>query len=340
MSNPDAPVSVGRLESLRSKTQRVAHPHLQRARDGLIGQFWLRLLELEFIEKSIALAAKLFVSFFPVLIMAATLTPRAVRESIVSSLTSRFGLESDQISVVEGAFSISDHASPASSWIGFVVLVLYATSFTTALQRVYLRAWRRPRGGGVRNHGRGLTWILGVIVLIVAIGGLRRALDDSSGYIAVAVLAPIGAICLWWWTQHTMLRGEVRWRPLLPTAIITGLGATMYSYAASIWMPRVVASQVERFGFFGVSLAIVTWLVGLSFLIVGAAAAGPVLADTRSALGAWMRADGTEAPGILTPGAPEPLPAATLPTGFLSRLDSAVGQDNRDTQPPGEVVRE
>ncbi len=92
-------------------------------------------------------------SFFPVLIMSAALTPRAVRNSIVSSLSSRFGLESDQISVIEGAFSISDRASPTSSWIGFVVLVLYATSFTTALQRVYLRAWRRPRGGGIRTMG-------------------------------------------------------------------------------------------------------------------------------------------------------------------------------------------
>ncbi len=78
----------------------------------------------------------------------------------------------------------------------------------------------------------------------------------------------------------------------------------------------------------------------MSYLIVGAAAAGPVLADTRSALGSWMRADGTEDPGILTPGAPEPLPAPTLPTGFLSRLDSAVGQDDRDTPPPLDIARE
>ncbi len=128
-----APVSAGRRKSLKSKTQRVADPHIQRARNGLIGAFWLRLLELEFIEKSIALAAKLFVSFFPVLIMAAALTPPAVRDSIVTSLSSRFGLESDQISVIEGAFSISDHASATSSRIGFVVLLLYATSFITAL---------------------------------------------------------------------------------------------------------------------------------------------------------------------------------------------------------------
>ena len=43
--------------------------------------------------------------------------------------------------------------------IGVLLTVAFAVSFTTALQRLYLRAWRRPPGGGLRNKGRGVIWV-------------------------------------------------------------------------------------------------------------------------------------------------------------------------------------
>jgi len=334
VSDSSVDISAEGPTSLKARGLRAVGPHVRRLQSGIVGQFWARLLELEFIERSIALAAKLFVSFFPVLIMTAVISPEAVRESIVSTLVSRFGLGGDQIDLVRGAFVSSDRATSTSAWIGLVVLVLYATSFTTALQRVYLRSWRRPKGGGVRNQGRGLMWILGVVVLITALAGTRRTLDDTQGSVAVGILAPLGSVGLWWWTAHVMLRGEVRWRPLLPTALVSGLGATIYAFSASIWMPRLVESHVEKFGFFGVSLACVTWFVGLAFLIVGAAAAGPVLAEADNWLGRWLRADDRGDPGVLTPGAPPALPAPPVARGLLGSLESALGQDMGDVPTP------
>jgi len=326
VSNP----APSRLAAWKAAAGRALDPHLHRARTGIVGRYWLRLLELEFVERSVALAAKLFVSFFPVLIMAAALTPVVVRESIVSTLSLRFGLEGEQLDQVRGAFTSSDRASALSGWIGFVLLVLYATSFTSALQRVYLRSWRRPSGGGIRNPARGLAWVLGVVALLTAIAGTRRAFDDTTGTVLVTILSPLGAVGLWWWTQHAMLRGEVRWRPLLPTALVTGLGMAIYSFSSSIWMPRVLASQVEKFGFFGVSLALVTWFVGVAFLIVGAAAAGPVLAEVRNPLGRWLRSEGGGDEGVLTPGASPALPAPPIVRGFMATLESATGQADRN----------
>jgi uncharacterized BrkB/YihY/UPF0761 family membrane protein len=74
----------------------------------LLWRVWERMLEIEFVDRSVALAGKAFVSFFPLVIVVAAFVPESVRSSIL----------------------------------------------TTALQRVYLRAWRRrptpapaPTGG-------------------------------------------------------------------------------------------------------------------------------------------------------------------------------------------------
>ena len=42
-----------------------------------------------------------------------------------------------------------------------------------------------------------------------------------------------------------MLRGEVRWRPLLPTALVTGVGSWVYTLAATVWMPRSIAKHYQ-----------------------------------------------------------------------------------------------
>ena len=127
-----------------------------------MGRFWARLLEVEFVDRAVALAAKAVVSFFPLLIVAAAVSPPRARRSIVETLASRFGLGGDALATVGSAFASPDQTKAATGLLGSLLVVAYAVSFTTALQRVYLRAWRRPAGGGVRNKGRGAMWVAGV----------------------------------------------------------------------------------------------------------------------------------------------------------------------------------
>ena len=155
------------------------------------------------------------------------------------------------------------------------VTVAFAVSFTTALQRTYLRAWRRPPGGGMRNKGRGLVWLGGIFGLLSFLS-IVRSFTGSTGSWALGIVVSVG---LWWWTAHIMLRGEVRWRPLLPTAAVTGVGVWLYTLAANVWMPANVANNFVQFGAFGIALSFVTWFTGMSFIIVAAAAVAPSLAD-------------------------------------------------------------
>jgi membrane protein len=296
----------------------AAHGHASRLDNTTVGRFWTRLLEVEFVDRAVALAAKAVVSFFPLLIVAAAVSPPGARQAILDTLAVRFGLGGDAFATVGRAFASPDQTKAATGVLGSLLVVAYAVSFTTALQRVYLRAWRRPTGGGMRNKGRGTMWVAGVLVFLVVLSSLRRIVAGPPGTVTLWVVGVVGAVFAWWWTARLMLRGEVRWRPLLPTAIVTGVGVWAYTLAATVWMPRAVAKHYAQFGSFGIALDFMTWFTGFSFLVIGAAVLAPVLAEGDNLLGRWLL---TEQPSALEPSAAPALP----PPPRAPRLSDAFG---------------
>lgn len=319
-----AKVGGGKLARKIDTAKRWAEPHILRADESLPGRIYNRLLEIEFIDRSIALAAKAFIAFFPLLVAIVFAIPDDLRPSVTSTIVDRFGLDADSAAVFTDAFSTSDGTEAAIGFFGLIMLFLYATSFTTALQRIYLRAWRRPPGGGLRNNGRGLAWLAGIIILVGVNGLIARVLaGPAAGGVIRMLIALATSIGIWWWTAHTMLRGEVRWRPLLPGAVVTGIGLLAYALTANFWMPRMVESNAAQFGFFGVSLAIVSWFVGIAFVVVVGAALGPTLSEGDGRFAIWLRSpSGT----VLNEGSAAAKPA---PTQRL-RLASALGIGTED----------
>jgi membrane protein len=283
---------------------------------------WERLLEIEFVDRSIALAAKAFVSFFPLVIVVAAFVPERTRISIVSTIAARFGLQGEAFSLVQASFASADDVRKATGVLGLALTFLFATSFTTALQRVYLRAWRRPPHSGVDTYWRGLTWLFAMLVSLAVIGGLRAAASDGAGVVLWALLALAVTIGLWWFTAWLLLLGHVRVRVLASTGVITGLALAVFGLSASVWMPEVVTSNETQFGFFGVALALVTWFSGASICVLVGACAGPALAEDPGLLGRFIRGND---PGTLNAGAPPELP---LPARDLSFRDAfTAGED-------------
>jgi membrane protein len=293
---------MARLKAIAAKAAEVADRFWP-------GRLWARLLEMEFIDRSIALAAKAFVSLFPFVIVLAAITPDSVREDMLNTLAARFGITGDLMDVVRSAFASPAQIRSSSGILGIVLTLAFAVSFTTALQRVFLRAWRRPPGGGLKNKGRGAIWVAGLGVFMLMLSSLRAVLLGFTGRILPWAIGLAGGILLWWWTGRLMTRGEVRWRPLLPTALLIGIGSWIYTLTAAIWMPRTLANQFAQFGAFGIALAFVTWFTGMAFIIVVAAAFGPVLAEGRSPLGRYLRGPDDS---VLEPGAPAPLPPPSV----------------------------
>ena len=309
-------------ESKTAHARAVARGLAQRLESTPIGVLWSRLLEVEFVDRSVALAAKLFVSFFPLLIVAAAVARDRVHDAIVGVVMERLGVSGQALDMVQQAFATPEATKAATGILGVLLTLAYAVSFTTALQRVYLRAWRRPPGGGVRNKGRGALWVGGMLVYVFVLATVRDLIGGATGTASAWVLGALVGTLLWWWTARLMLRGEVRWRPLLPTAVITGLGSAIYALAADVWMPVTVTRNYGQFGAFGIALSFVTFFTGLAFIIVIGAVIGPVLAQANDPVGRWLRG-GAATP--LEPTAPPPLPGPDRPV----RLADAFGRGDR-----------
>jgi membrane protein len=134
------------------RTGRAAAERLTgRIEPTVLGRLWSRLLEVEFVDRAVALAAKAFVCFFPLLIIVTALSPESIRANVLESLTDRFGISGEPFELVRQAFATADQTRTASGMFGVLTTVLFGVAFTSSLQRTYLRAWRRPGGGGARN---------------------------------------------------------------------------------------------------------------------------------------------------------------------------------------------
>jgi membrane protein len=289
----------------------------------LLWRVWERMLEIEFVDRSIALAGKAFVSFFPLVIVVAAFVPERIRSSILTSVTARLGLRGDALVLAREAFASSDDIRKATGLLGLLLTIFFATSFTTALQRVYLHTWRRPpRAAGVGAYWRGAVWLLVVLVGMALLGGLRGALGGGLGFGLFVIVSLVVASGLWWFTAWFLLLGEVRARVLVPTGVITSIVTAGYPASATVWMPGVVTGNEAQFGFFGVALALVTWFSGAAICVLIGACAGPVLAEDTGRVGRLIR--GGES-GTLAAGARPPLPPPARELGIRDAFRSTEG---------------
>jgi len=228
---------------------------------------------------------------------------------------------------VREAFASTDDVRRATGLLGLVLTFFFASSFTTALQRVYLRAWRRVPGRRLGAHTRGAAWLPAVLAYMALVGGGRGLSGDGAGFGLFVIVSLMATSALWWWTAWFMLEGKVRWRVLIPTGLITGLAMWGYTISATIWMPEVVTRNELQFGFFGVALALVTWMSGAAICIVVGACAGSVLAEDNGPVGAIIRG---HKPGLLVEGARPSLPAPAR----APRLRDGFRPIHDDVEPP------
>ena len=305
------------------------------AEQTLLWKIWDRMLETEFIDRSIALAGKAFISFFPLIIVVAAFLPAHLRRSILTTVTHRLGITGPSLATVTQAFASAQDIRRATGLLGLVLAIFYASSFTTALRRAYLRAWRRPPGGkAASNYVRGVAWAAAFLVYMGLLGGARNVLAGGAGIAPFVVVALALSTAIWWFTAWLMLKGQVRLRVLLPSGLITGIALSAYALSATLWMPNNVTSNNRQYGIFGVALALVAWISGAAICIVVGACAGPVLAEDPGPIGRLIRG-GAASPlleGALPP-LPPPMRSLRLADAFAPSDDDIPPEAERPAEP-------
>jgi membrane protein len=249
---------------------------------GFLRRCLERVVELEFIERSIALASLTFTAMVPVGVVVSSTLPAVDRQSFSDSIVRRFDLDPQTAELVRAAFSAPDAVQSSISVLGILIIVGSALSFTRALQRVYERAWRLP-SLGIRATPAGLVWLGGWIAFGAVFAGIRAAIVDTSRPVVSVIAALAFAGVLWLASPWILLSRRIAWRRLVPTALLTAVAMTVLSTASLVYMPRSIAESAASYGTIGVAISLVSWLVAAGFVLVGCAAVGAVIGERKEA---------------------------------------------------------
>ena len=247
---------------------------------------WNRLLDVEFFDRSIALAGKAFVSFFPLIIVVTAFLPTHLRNAVLSTMVHRLGITGASQATVSDAFANSSQVRSATSFFGLLLTIIYASSFTTALRRMYIRVWKRPPARTVRAYLYGIMWVAGCITYMALLGGLRTLLGNGIvSMTCFVIISIIGSAMFWTTTAWLCVEREVKFTALVGTGALTGILTLGYAVTAQLWMPSQITANELQFGFFGIALSFVTWLSGIAICLLIGAAAGVVLAESEGIVG-------------------------------------------------------
>ena len=247
---------------------------------GFVRACAARMVEIEVVERAVALASMAFTALIPLGIVVGSLATTADTNALVRSLVRRFKLTGEPRRLVEQVFSPPADVRSTVSVIGAVLLVVSALGFTRALQRVYERAFELPRLG-VRGTPAGALWLLAVTVFVIAVAELRNDLVDAVGPVLSFVVALAFSLGIWWGTPWLLLSRRLPWHTLLPTALVTAAAATGVGAASIVYMPTAIEDAARRYGEIGVAIALVSWLVVVGFAVVVCAAVGSVIVQRR-----------------------------------------------------------
>src|SRR4051812_19531520 len=273
--------SSGRM-SLAPVTTRLGPPLAWVRR--LIAPFAERLVELELFDRAVALASQAFVALIPFMVVVASLTPYGERSSFADSIVRRFALTGDAAAAVQEVFSQPDEAQSTITTFGVVLLIVSALSFCRALQRTYERAWRLQRLG-MRSTPSHLLWLALAAAYATVATALNTAAGEHLGDVGRLVVAFGLSFFLWLWTPYLLLGRRVERRLLRFTSGLTATGTTAFGVASVFYMPQSIASASQSFGSIGIAIAIVSWLIGVGFILVASAGLGAVLAERSP----WIR---------------------------------------------------
>jgi uncharacterized BrkB/YihY/UPF0761 family membrane protein len=217
------------------------------------------------------LASQAFTALIPLLLLMSALAPADNRDIVSVGIIRRFQLGGGAADAVRQLFA---HSSDSATGVLSVFLLFFSgISLTRRMQRMYQQAWGLEAPKGV---GPALNAAFGLTVLVLGIGFiyLARTLLGwlPAGDVLATPLSVLASFVLWTTVPWLLLDRRIAWRRLIPAGALAAVCAGIYGVASTIYMPPQLESYSERYGLFGVTLALIGWLVGMAIILVAATA--------------------------------------------------------------------
>ncbi|RFU22020.1 YhjD/YihY/BrkB family envelope integrity protein [Geodermatophilus marinus] len=243
-------------------------------------------------DRAMAIAAQTLTALVPLLLLIGVLAPADGRAAFSTFLVDRFRLTGTTAQVVAHLF-----ARPPDGSIGVLsalLLVFSGVTLSRRLQRMYLHAWRLEPVRGIaasRDAALGLAVLLAAVSLLALARSLvaELPLHEVLGW----ALSVATGLVLWTTVPWLLLGRRLAWGRLLPAGALAAACCGGYAIASAVYMPRLIESYSRRYGMFGVTLALVGWLLCIAVIVV---ATTVVAAEWDRSPPSWARRPRT-APG-------------------------------------------
>jgi membrane protein len=229
--------------------------------------------DLELLHRAMGFATLALVTLAPLLIVVAAADPLR-RGGFASWLADGMGLSGRSARVLTDIISPPRKVIGTTSVLGGVTLAVFGVALGGSVQNGYERIWGLTAGPWHRVW-RQAVWLIAMTAYLYQEVQTRSLVSGPERI----VLSSATGVLFFWWGQRFLLGGEVRWICLLPGAIATmvGLGGLrMFSYF--VFTPLIVNNAIS-YGAVGVVLVVESWLIGVGYVVYGAALLGRWLHD-------------------------------------------------------------
>ncbi|MGX1884990.1 YhjD/YihY/BrkB family envelope integrity protein [Streptomyces sp. NPDC055287] len=279
---------AGRLGVLRPSWWRVKSHNMAvtarrlqtvaEARFPVITHLTTRMLSVNILDAATRLAAQCFLTAVPLLFVVGSFAPEGVQNQLISSVRAVFGLTGDVNDQLEQVYqSHTEYLREATGIVGTLMVLLSATAVSRAMQRLCKRAWEIPKAAMQIAPWRWFVWITVWLAVLVVQAPLR---DGFGAGLWLGV--PLTVLCqtgLWWWSQHLLLGGLIRWLPLLPGAVLTAAAVTALSVGAQFYLPTALNRSLSEYGPLGPVFTVLSWLIVVCAAVAVGITAGAVVAQ-------------------------------------------------------------
>lgn len=240
---------------------------------GLVTQTYRRGVEIELMHRAFGFAALGFVTLVPLLIVVAAAAPlngRTFPEWVIAGV----GLSGRASTAINRLFGPTNRVLSTTTAFSLAVLAVFGLSFGAMVQTGMARVWELP-AARLLSVWRQALWLAVLVGLLLLGADVLGLLHDGWFITTLRWLATTGGATLFfWWTPRFLLEGRVPWKALLPGAVLTVMGLVgLRAFSAAIFAPLLVSSAIT-YGGIGAVLILVTWLIGIGYVIFGAALVG------------------------------------------------------------------
>ena len=253
---------------------------------GRLMQILNRFSELQGGNVASAVTLQVFLSFFPMLIIASSIAGFFIRNSetdVTSEIIKSLGITDPNMqTTISNAMNSASEGAGLAAVIGFVALLWSALGVSSALQFAYNQCWQSS-GRGIKDKAVGLGWMAGAGVIMVAVAASAVVVGWLPAWAGVlsSLLSVALTFGLWIFTSLVLPNVKLSWRHVVPGALIATAGMEVIKQLARLIPGAVGGAESGAYGAFGAALALIAALFIFGKLVVYSAVANVVLYEGK-----------------------------------------------------------